>query len=862
MKFYKNRFISLISIILVFTGWVGNISGRTLYYPDEMTFSRHKTGTEFPNVQCKAHDINRLGLTITNMGVFGSLYSPGPAHIPPPSGIYPYPGNVQHLAVGAFWIGAVIGDDTLVSVGADGWKNVMDMWPDPYPGSEIIRRSILDPDDEDAVSEQDFITTYTDTFLSPYSGYIDLSGHRPLGIEITQKSYAWSYSYAEDFILFDLWLKNLDTVDLEDVYMGIFIDGDVMYVESQGYDDDVSGFKRTIPSPLGCGFIDTINIAWIADNDGRDQAAKPCPDDFDLTSVTGVRLLNTPLNSKESSFNWWISNGNAELDWGPRLMGTPGDPFRDFGGFLGTPEGDKNKYYIMRHDEFDYNQLSAALDHTSDGWLPPPALLAVDFADGFDTRYLLSFGPFDLSPGEHAPVTFAYVGGEDFHTDCDAFGNIFNPYYPYDYDEYLNFNDFGLNAVWASWMYDNPGYDTDGDGFKGKFHLCVQESTFIYDTIQFEPILIIDTEIVYTVADTLWYEGDGLPDFRGAAPPPPPTIRVKPRLTEYYQGELHVRWNGLYSETAKDFFSNLPDFEGYRAYISLTPRASDFTLVCSYDIEDYNKYIWDYSLLRWELRDPPFTIDSLQKIYPGIDDPFRHGRRNPFPWKDSLFYFTPQEWNQSNTRDTNLIHKVYPEQPPPSILDPELAAMQYPEEVTEDGNFKYFEYKYIFRNLLPSQLYYITITAFDYGSLSGNVGPLETSPTINMVAEYAQRSADEVEAGDFEVVVYPNPYRIDRDYREPEGGLFEGRGMDQAHDDYVRSIHFTNLPHNCTIRIFTLDGDLVRKIEHHCAPDDTRSMHERWDLINDDGLQVVSGIYLYTVESQHGSQIGKIVIIM
>jgi hypothetical protein len=285
-------------------------------------------------------------------------------------------------------------------------------------------------------------------------------------------------------------------------------------------------------------------------------------------------------------------------------------------------------------------------------------------------------------------------------------------------------------------------------------------------------------------------------------------------------------------------------------------------MTCSYDIEDYNKHIWNSSRQLWELRDPPFTIDSLRELYPGIGDPFVYSQRNPFSWQDSLFYFTPQEWNQSGLRDTGLIHKVYPDQPPPTILDPELAAMQYPEELTEEGNFKYHEYEYVFRNLLPSQLYYVSIAAFDYGYLSGNAGPLESSPTVNMVAEYAQNPADEVESRDLRVVVYPNPYRIDRDYREPEGGLFEGRGMEQAHDDYVRAIHFTNLPYRCTIRIFTLDGDLVRKIEHSRAPDDSQSMHDKWNLISDDGLQVVSGIYYYTVESDYGSQIGKIVIIM
>jgi len=41
--------------------------------------------------------------------------------------------------------------------------------------------------------------------------------------------------------------------------------------------------------------------------------------------------------------------------------------------------------------------------------------------------------------------------------------------------------------------------------------------------------------------------------------------------------------------------------------------------------------------------------------------------------------------------------------------------MFYPDEVTEDGQFKYFEYRYILKNLIPSVPYYIAVTAFDHG---------------------------------------------------------------------------------------------------------------------------------------------------
>ena len=214
---------------------------------------------------------------------------------------------------------------------------------------------------------------------------------------------------------------------------------------------------------------------------------------------------------------------------------------------------------------------------------------------------------------------------------------------------------------------------------------------------------------------------------------------------------------------------------------------------------------------------------------------------------------------------------MYPDEPPPTYLNPDSARLYYPEELTDDGLFlKYYEYEYILKNLLPSQLYYIGVTAFDYGS-PGELESLETPEYRNYVAEYAVSTNSVVEAQGLDVIVYPNPWRIDGNYKEYG---FEGRNyvdgpnkgrvvmQEGISDDRTRSIHFLNLPHRCTIRIFTIDGDLVREIEHDYPKDSPRSMHERWDVISRNTQAVVSGIYYYSVESEFGSQVGKIVIIM
>ncbi len=839
--------------------------------------------TNVPCARYAMHDINKMGLAISNQGIFGSGFAnlgSDDLGVPLRSATYPYPGNTEYLFAGSFWIGSIVGRDTLVSVGVDGWGYTQEMWPPAcgYPqNGEIRRLSISNAEDiiAGALSEQDFIALYADTLTDP--SYVindphDGLPHQPLNIAVTQRSMGWSYSYAEDFILFDYAIKNIGRQELEKVYMGIYVDGDVGVVSAPNSEaqDDICGFKRWIPSPMAnvdpaCGFIDTINIAWISDNDGRPNTGNlpSCPASFDFTSVTGTRVVRTPSDSLKYSFNWWISNTTASKDFGPRKAHSSNDPFRDFGGFLGTPMGDRNKYYIMRHEEFDYDQLFSAVDQTSDGWLPPSSD-GDDFANGYDTRYLLSFGPFDISPGEVLRLSLAYIGGQNFLTDCEAFGNLWNSQNPQRYYDYLNFHDLGLNSVWASWIYDNPNRDTNGNKYFGKFRVCCKDTSEVITVISEDPF-VTETTMVCIKADTMWYEGDGVPDFEGARPPVAPKMWIYPRVNAFNEGELVVRFNGFESETVPDNFSGELDFEGYRVWCALSFNPDAFSRQASYDIEDYNRMEYDSNNEIWTIRRIPYTLEELHDLYGANFNPKIHTRDNLYYDQNEgqYFWFAPQDWNQCELNDTNLIHKRFPDEPPPTILDLDSAEIYYPEELTDDGYFRYYEYEYTLRKLLPSQMYYVAVTAFDYGSPISGLPSLETAISRNYLAAYAQSTNSEVQRRGLDVVVYPNPYRVNGNYQVIEGGGFEGRDADPSlPTDRKRAIHFSNLPHKCTIRIFTIDGDLVRQIDHDMPMDSPTSMHDSWDLITRNTQAVVSGIYYYSVESEYGNQIGKLVIIM
>jgi hypothetical protein len=98
------------------------------------------------------------------------------------------------------------------------------------------------------------------------------------------------------------------------------------------------------------------------------------------------------------------------------------------------------------------------------------------------------------------------------------------------------------------------------------------------------------------------------------------------------------------------------------------------------------------------------------------------------------------------------------------------------------------------------------------------------------------------------VWVVPNPYH---------GGASWERSAIPG-DPFTRHLDFFGLPRaRATIRIYTLAGDLVQTIVHDGANGDGQAP---WNLISRNGQEVESGVYLFTVESPLGHQVGKFVL--
>lgn len=88
------------------------------------------------------------------------------------------------------------------------------------------------------------------------------------------------------------------------------------------------------------------------------------------------------------------------------------------------------------------------------------------------------------------------------------------------------------------------------------------------------------------------------------------------------------------------------------------------------------------------------------------------------------------------------------------------------------------------------------------------------------------------------VVVVPNPYKGSAEW-------------DTGPND--RRIHFMNVPSGSTVRIYTAAGELLRVLvqDPNAAPGG-QTGELAWDLKNDQGRSVVSGIYIYSVHPADG----------
>lgn len=129
--------------------------------------------------------------------------------------------------------------------------------------------------------------------------------------------------------------------------------------------------------------------------------------------------------------------------------------------------------------------------------------------------------------------------------------------------------------------------------------------------------------------------------------------------------------------------------------------------------------------------------------------------------------------------------------------------------------------------------YYYAVTSVD------SAGNESWMTNRNAEAISASRSAAE---NALNVKVFPNPFKIVSGF--PTSGT----------ENYIV---WTNLPAECTIRIYTSSGELVRTLQKEYST----SGEVTWDQLTDSRQRTAPGIYFWTVESSVGNAKGTLLII-
>lgn len=380
------------------------------------------------------HENPYFRATVTNWGFFGD-YGPDlidssslgtPDTLQAPGFETPVHSQVGYLWQAGLWVGGIVGNDTLVSVGVQGWPSSTEYHAD-FGAPPVY---------SDTLGDEEFTSVYTDTLTDPTIVKPDIidGNHRPFPIKVRQTTRLVSDPRFDRGMIVEVTVTNLGTQTINDLWLGWYVDCDVWHPGNiNSWRGDLSGHRES-PVTLD-GKTYAISAAWSADNSG-DPDSTGVFNERSCLGVFGSMFLESNPPLPEVSFNWWNIGFSKSYDWGPSR--NPSDT-NIYGGY-GRLTGDAMRYRYMSNREIDYDQVYAARDFSSEGWIPPTiASVAQDLANGYDTRFLDTRGGVDLAPGDSVIAAWTWVMAPGLHTNPLNYADNFDWAAPETYLAGLNF---------------------------------------------------------------------------------------------------------------------------------------------------------------------------------------------------------------------------------------------------------------------------------------------------------------------------------------------------------------------------------------------------------------------------------------
>ncbi len=305
-------------IFILFISSVTILSGQTVFQDQKSipssTMKLNKTSIDDFNNYTFVGD---LALTITNFGIIGEGYN-NPSQ---PSCLYRLHSEleteqVEHFSYAGLWIGGKVNNKPGVSTAIiDGVFPESDEEGFEFTTSAVQRDTILIRSSyssnrdsplaryysPQAVSHQDFICDFSDKRTVVPGTEIIIPEHTPLGINVHLETYAWSFDYANSFVILNYTITNDTTHVIDSLYVGFWVDASIGNMNFTDIYEPGGGWNWYDNRN---GFVDSLKMAYQYDSDG-DQGWSE--------SYLGFRLLGTslPRDEYDCYYNQWQWNGRV-----------------------------------------------------------------------------------------------------------------------------------------------------------------------------------------------------------------------------------------------------------------------------------------------------------------------------------------------------------------------------------------------------------------------------------------------------------------------------------------------------------------------------------------------------------------------
>ena len=372
------------------------------------------------------------------------------------------------------------------------------------------------------------------------------------------------------------------------------------------------------------------------------------------------------------------------------------------------------------------------------------------------------------------------------------------------------------------------------------------------------------------------------------SPPPNPNTNVAVtynftdnpdrRFPPAGDAQVTIAWDNL-SETSPDPKSGWFDFRGYKLWKvsnwtrpvgSGGPAEDDWTLLAEYRMFDH--------AATNGLPCPPESLAA------GVCEGGLMGPMVYIPQLGDTGLARHVLLRRGDLWDRQSGHIIHPDTTLPCtgfpVCSVDSGAVLGSTQHTTRTHYPVGRYRYVDHEVKNGFVYFYSVSAFDSTGFAGGKVELNSRRAAVEAEGVVPQFRADSERG---VWVVPNPYRGLRAIQERPSAWDL---IPNASDPTGTHIDFLGLPSGkWSIKIFTLSGDWVKTITSDDAVNESTRIstiidsqgrphsnvtlqqdtpndgQASWNLISRNGQDVVSGIYLFTVQSRKGTQRGKFVVI-